>query len=126
MLVTFSKTSYFIDKAEQRGATYEAGRLFEDFLNKRLNSKTIRVHVVFIPVSRDRIFKDLAEGRGDIAAANLTITPDRRDRVDFSAPLLDGVRERVVTGPDQPAVTSVDDLSGREIYVRRSSSSSRA
>ena len=122
MLVTFSKTGYFIDKADQRGATYEAGRLFEEFLNQRLKSKTIRVHVVFIPVSRDRIFKDLAEGRGDIAAANLTITPDRRERVDFSAPLLEGVRERVVTAPDQPAVTTVDDLSGREIYVRRSSS----
>ena len=122
MLVTFSKTNYFIDVAEQRGATYEAGRLFEEFLNRRLNSKTIRVHVVFIPVSRDRIFKDLADGRGDIAAANLTITPDRQDRVDFSAPLLDGVRERVVTAPDQPAVTTVDDLAGREIYVRRSSS----
>ncbi|HEX5216061.1 MAG TPA: lytic transglycosylase F [Vicinamibacterales bacterium] len=122
MLVTFSKTNYFIDLAEQRGATYEAGKLFEEFLNRRLNSKTIRVHVVFIPVSRDRIFKDLAEGRGDIAAANLTITADRRDRVDFSAPLLEGVRERVVTAPDQPAITTVDDLSGREIYVRRSSS----
>jgi hypothetical protein len=49
-------------QGDQRGATYEAGKLFEEFLNQRLKSKTIRVHVVFIPVSRDRIFKDLAEG----------------------------------------------------------------
>jgi hypothetical protein len=26
MLVTFSKTNYFLDKAEQRGLTYEAGK----------------------------------------------------------------------------------------------------
>jgi membrane-bound lytic murein transglycosylase MltF len=51
MLVTFSRTNYFLDKATQRGITYEAGKMFEDFLNKRLGSKTIRVHVAFIPVT---------------------------------------------------------------------------
>ena len=36
VLVTFNKTNYFVDKADQHGATYEAGKLFETFLNKRL------------------------------------------------------------------------------------------
>src|SRR6185503_16587061 len=76
VLVTFSKTNYFVDRAEHRGLTYEAGKLFEAFLNDRLKAKTARLQVVFIPVSRDRIFEALAEGRGDIAAARLTITPE--------------------------------------------------
>lgn len=121
MLVTFSKTNYFLDKAEQHGATYEAGKLFEQFLNDRLGSKTLHVQVVFIPVSRDRIFQALADGRGDISAANLTVTQEREKRVAFATPFLSDVREVVVTPADQPSVTTAADLSGREVHVRRSS-----
>jgi membrane-bound lytic murein transglycosylase MltF len=122
LLVTFSRTNYVIDGAEQHGLTYEAGRIFEEFLNKRLGSPAIRIHVAFIPVSRDRIFQALAEGRGDIAAANLTITPEREKLVDFGTPLLNDVREVVVTAADQAPVSRVEDLAGREVHVRRSSS----
>jgi membrane-bound lytic murein transglycosylase MltF len=121
VLVTFSKTNYFLDQATQRGASYDAGRLFEEFVNKRLGTKTIKVHVAFIPVSRDRLLEALAEGRGDIAAANLTITAERQKRVDFAVPWAE-VNEVVVTGPGQAPVTQVEDLSGRDVHVRRSSS----
>jgi membrane-bound lytic murein transglycosylase MltF len=122
MLVTFSKTNYFLDGPEQHGATYDGARLFEEFLNKRLQSKHIRVQIAFIPVSRDRLFSALVEGRGDIAAANLTITPERQKLVDFSLPIVADVRELVVTGADEPPVNSPEDLSGRKVHVRRSSS----
>jgi ABC-type amino acid transport substrate-binding protein len=122
MLVTFSKTNYFMDGIEQRGATYDAAKLFEEFLNKRLQSKHIRVQIAFIPVSRDRLLPALAEGRGDIAAANLTITPARQQIVNFSLPVAADVRELVVMAPGQPPVHSREDLSGRKIHVRRSSS----
>jgi ABC-type amino acid transport substrate-binding protein len=65
---------------------------------------------------------DLVEGRGDIAAANLTITPQRLKLSDFSAPLLTGVDEIIVTGPKAPRIKTVDDLAGKEIFVRASSS----
>jgi membrane-bound lytic murein transglycosylase MltF len=122
LLVTFSKTSYFIDRAEQHGATYEAGRMFEEFVNARLKTGTVRVHVLPIPVARDRLFEALAEGRGDVAAANLTITPERQKVVDFATPFVSDVRELVVTSADQPGVASVEELSGRQVHVRRSSS----
>jgi membrane-bound lytic murein transglycosylase MltF len=122
MLVTFSKTNYFLDGPEQHGATYDGGRLFEEFLNKRLQSKHIRVQIAFIPVSRDRLFSALAEGRGDMAAANLTITPERQKLVDFSLPIVADVRELVVTAANEPPVNSPEDLSGRKVHVRRSSS----
>src|SRR5262249_34823162 len=56
-----------------------------------------------------------------IAAANLTITPERLKQVDFGTPLFENVRELVVSAPDQPALMSADDLSGREVHVRKSS-----
>jgi membrane-bound lytic murein transglycosylase F len=63
----------------------------------------------------------LLDGRGDIVVAGLTATPERQERVAFSAPLA-FVQERVVTRAGTPAVTTLDDLAGRTIAVRRSSS----
>jgi membrane-bound lytic murein transglycosylase MltF len=122
VLLVHSKTFYFIDRGRQRGATYDFMRLFEDDLNRRLKTGNLRVHVVFIPVGRDELIKGLVEGRGDIAAANLTITPERREQVDFSDPLGSGVNEIVVTGPASPPIRTAQDLSGQEVFVRQSSS----
>jgi ABC-type amino acid transport substrate-binding protein len=72
-------------------------------------------------VSRDKIIPALLAGHGDIAAANLTITPERRKQVDFSAPVYSDVSEIVVTVPSSPKIASIDDLSGKEVFVRRSS-----
>jgi ABC-type amino acid transport substrate-binding protein len=64
----------------------------------------------------------LLNGLGDIAVANLTITTERQKQVDFSNPFLGGVKELLVTGPAAPPINSIDDLTGKEIHVRRSSS----
>ena len=122
VLLVYSKTFYFIDRGRQRGITYDFMRAFEDDLNRRLGSGHLRVQVVFIPVSRDELIPGLVQGRGDIAAANLTITDERREQVDFSTPIATGVSEIVVTGPASPAIQSVQDLAGQEVFVRKSSS----
>jgi membrane-bound lytic murein transglycosylase MltF len=122
VLVSLSKTFYFLDKADQRGLTYELMKAFEGHLNQQLELKTREVHMVFIPVRRDELLPALMEGRGDIAAANLTITEERRKQVEFSDPWLEDVSEIVVTGPAAPALAGLEDLAGREIRVRRSSS----
>jgi membrane-bound lytic murein transglycosylase MltF len=122
VLVVPSKTFYFVDRGEQRGVTYEALREFEKFVNTELNTKTLRVNVVIIPSRRDQLMPFLEEGRADIAAANLTITPERLKSVDFSDPAASGVSELVVTGPSAPHLSTLDDLAGNEIHVRKSSS----
>jgi membrane-bound lytic murein transglycosylase MltF len=78
--------------------------------------------VVFIPVRRDQLLPALAAGKGDIAAANLTITPERQTLVDFSAATLSDVSEVVVAGPASPTIAGLDDLAGKEVFVRKSSS----
>ena len=121
-LVTYSKTYYFLDGPVQKGATYEGFKLFEDWLNKELGTGNLKVHVMLIPVPRDRLLPSLNEGLGDIAASGLTITAERSKLVDFSDPLLQNVKEIVVTGPAAPRLETLDDLGGKEIYVRTSSS----
>lgn len=121
-LVVYSKTFYFVDGAEQHGSTYEGLKEFENVINKQLATGALKVHVAFIPVTRDQLLPALTEGRGDIAAGNLTITGKRSDSVDFSDPIMTGVSEVVVTGPSAGPVASLDDLAGKEVHVRKSSS----
>jgi len=122
VLVAYSKTHYFIDKGTQRGIAYEGMKKFEDELNAKLKKGHLRVNVVFIPVSRDELLPRLVEGRGDVAAASLTITPEREKLVDFVHPSITNVNEIVVTGPKSPKIATLDDLAGQEVFVRPSSS----
>ena len=121
-LVTYSKTNYFLDGFKTRGVTHELLKEFEKYLNKKLKSKHLKIHVLAIPVARNQLIPALLEGRGDIAAAALTISPDREEQADFADALYKGVNEIVVCGPGVPKPSSIKDLSGKEIYVRRSSS----
>jgi membrane-bound lytic murein transglycosylase MltF len=122
-LVPYSKTLYFVDLGgTQRGISYDFMRGFETDLNKRLGLGNLPVHVVFIPVSRAQLLPWLLAGKGDVAAANLTITPERRRQVDFVVPGARDVRELIVTGPGAPAIAKLDDLAGKELYVGRATS----
>lgn len=122
ILVPYSKTIYFIDKGEQFGTAFEFGREFDKWLNKGKKKQTEHIVVAFIPTSRGKLLRALNEGHGDIVAGNLTITPERRNVVDFTAPVVANVREVLVTGPAAPAITAIEDLSGKDLYVRKSSS----
>jgi membrane-bound lytic murein transglycosylase MltF len=122
ILTVYSKTFFFVDKGTQRGIVHDVGRRLEDEVNRQLKTKHLRVNVAFVPVSRDELLPALVAGRGDIAAANLTITPERLQTVDFIDPWTADVNEIVVTGPHSPPIASLDDLAGKEVFVRRSSS----
>jgi membrane-bound lytic murein transglycosylase MltF len=122
VLVVHSKLFYFLDEGQQRGVTYEALQAFEQHLNRKLKTKTLKINVIPIPVARDQLLPALVSGRGDIAAAGLTITEARRASVDFSAPFAEEVEEIVITGPNAPALATLHDLAGKTVWVRRSSS----
>lgn len=128
VLTTYSKTFFFINKGTQRGVTHDMFMEFERELNARLlkedklKQRHLKVRIIFVPVARDRLFKALNEGRGDIAAANLTITPDRQKHVDFTLPLYPNVQELLLSGPYSPRVDTLEQLSGKTVFVRRSSS----
>ena len=122
VLVTYSKTNFFLDGGTQRGITTDILREFEKQLNKELKLGSRQLHVAAIPVLRDQLIPFLEEGRGDLAIAALTITPERARRVDFSTPSWRNVSELVVTGPQSPKVTTLDDLAGKRVFVRPSSS----
>ena len=122
VLTAFSRTQYFIDRGTPRGTAYDQGKLLEDALNKKFGTGRLMVHVQFVPISRNELLPALLEGKGDIVMADLTVTPERLNVVDFTAPWIGGVDEIVVTSPKADAMATADDLSGKEVFVRESSS----
>lgn len=99
---------------------YEAFQQFEKDLNLKLKTGELKVNVVLIATRRDQLAERLLEGKGDIVAANALITEERLGQVDFTKPTMAGISELIVTGPGGPEIASMDDLSGKELYVQRS------
>ncbi len=122
VLVTYKKTEYFVVNGQQRGFEYELMEQFENYINKGNKKGGLRVDVVYIPVPFESLISSLVEGRGDVAAAGLTITPQRQKQVAFTTPYLQDVSEVVVTRGSDDSIRTIDDLSGRIAYVLSGSS----
>ena len=122
LIVPYSKTIFFIDKGDQWGTAAEWGDELDKWLNKGKKSQLEHIQVAFVPTPRGELLTALNEGRGDVVLANLTITEGLLEKVDFTDPALKNVHEILVTGPSAPAIGKLEDLSGKTVYVRQSSS----
>ncbi len=92
----------------------------EEFLGSlafSLDLKLVRVTVNGL----DELLPSLLEGKGDLIAANFTVTPQRKAQIDFSVPVTI-VREQLVTRQDDDTLHKPADLKGCTIVVPRSSS----
>ena len=119
----FSRTFYFLDGAAQRGLSYEYTKLYEEKLNESLGRKSgDKVFVIVLPVPRDLLLSQLNDGKVDMVAAQLTVTPERSRIVDFTNPTRTGVNEIFISGPGSQPVNSVGQLAGKTVFVRRNSS----
>ena len=119
LLVLYNKTGFFYDKGRPRGVVPDIADELEVYLNKKLKTGAKKFKVVFIPVTPAQIEKDLNEGYGDIIAVVVAVTPEREKRLDFSIPIISNLKLVVVSEKSAPQISSVEDLSGKEIYVNR-------
>lgn len=122
VLVTYKKTEYFVVKGQQRGFEYELMEQYERAVNKGRKKGQPHIDIVYIPVPFERLIPSLIKGRGDVAAAGLTVTPARREKVAFTIPYVTDVSEVVVTHKSNTSIRSLNDLSGRIVYVLSGSS----
>jgi membrane-bound lytic murein transglycosylase MltF len=122
MLVAMDRTHFYMDGGRQKGIVADAIVEFERWLNAELKTpKNLKIQAVVVPIRRDQAFAALNEGRGDVIANYLTETPERRKLASFASAGFT-VNEVLVTRSDAPPANTVEQLSGREIYVRPGSS----
>ena len=125
VVVPYSRSLYFNDKGREMGFSAETVRDFERWINKKYVKVLgkIPLTVLIIPETRENLLPDVVRGEGDIAVGNLTVTEQRLKTVDFASPPdWISVNELVITGPKSSAIVSAEDLSGKTVHVRKSSS----
>ena len=122
VLTTVNRTNFFISDGHLVGYEYALLKDYERYLNKRINDEHLNIVLQFVPVARDKLLPYLVKGYGDIAAAGLTITVERQAEAAFTQPYLTGIDEIVVTRKGAYEFQDILDLSGRTIFVRKSSS----
>lgn len=103
---------YYIYRGKAMGFEYDLAKAFADRLG---------VELEILTPGWDGLFPALQKGRGDLVAASLTITEQRQEKMDFSAPYLP-IRQRIIYHRDNRAPRTIEDLAGRAIHVRRGSS----
>ncbi|MDE3000118.1 MAG: transporter substrate-binding domain-containing protein [Gemmatimonadota bacterium] len=113
MITRNNAMTYFIHRGLQVGFEYE-------LMKKFASEHGLRLEVV-IPNSHAELLSYLNDGKGDVVAAAMTITPERQAEADFTWPYNE-VEEVVVVREDDNSIDSIRDLAGRTFYVRGSSS----
>jgi len=124
-LIHYSSTSYFIYKGVPQGFEYELLSLYADHIGTTLEVVPIK--------SLDSVFIELNKGIADIAAANLTVTEERKEQVYFTHPVLITKQVLIQRKPanwkklkkkqvEDSLVRSVHELAGKKIVVREHSS----
>ncbi|NCC23856.1 MAG: transporter substrate-binding domain-containing protein [Deltaproteobacteria bacterium] len=122
VLTSFSRTNFYIEQGQLSGFEFGLLKEYEKYLNKERSRKELPVVFEFIPLPQSLLLPALKAGYGDIAAAGLTVTEARMEEAAFTKSYLSGISEIVIGHAEAPPIHTLDELSGRDVMVRPSSS----
>jgi membrane-bound lytic murein transglycosylase MltF len=117
VLVVPSRSGFFYDQGQPQGIYYEAFNEFQRFVNQKYKTGSLTINVKYLPVGLQQLEQALMQGRGDVIGFPLIITPEREQSALFTTPIDPKVKEVIVTGPTLSSVSSLEDLSGQEVYA---------
>ena len=104
---------YYIYRDQVMGFEYELASAFADFLGVRLKIIIAREWEDMVP--------KLLRGEGDIIAASFTITPKRKQQIQFSNPYME-IQQQIIVNRDNNRIRKLADLAGEKIHVRKGTS----
>lgn len=113
VLTRNNAVSYFLYKGTQQGFDYELMKLFAKENGLRLD--------VIVPPDASDLIPWLLQGKGDVIAAQMTVTDARREKVAFSEPYA-FADEVLIQKAGAPPIANPSELKGQAVHVRRSSS----
>jgi membrane-bound lytic murein transglycosylase MltF len=116
-IVIINPIDFFYLSGRPHGIQYESLQEFEKFINQKLETGSLPIRVIFLPMRPDQLEAALTEGLGDFIAHPVVITPERERRLAFSTPIQKDVSQVVVTGSAHANLTSFDSLAGEPIYA---------
>lgn len=122
VLVSYNRTNFFHTDKGPRGIEYELMTAYEKYLNRGPRKERFKTHLVFLTRPFNQLITALTLGEGDIVASGLTITPERKQLVDFTAPYIKNVNEILVSYKGAKPITRIEELAGEQIIVVANSS----
>jgi membrane-bound lytic murein transglycosylase MltF len=117
VLVTYSRTNFFLSEGRLRGFEYEMFNELEQELAKRPSTGHPPLKLAYFPVPFDELLDALRDGHGDVAAASLAVTEERERIVTFTEPYQRNVDQVFVAHAGLPPIESWDDLGGCSVHV---------
>ena len=119
VLVPFRRPEFFYMEGRPAGMLFEAFLELETALNLRYKTTAAnRIVVSLLPTPMNRLAERMVGGYADIAAYAISITEQHKQAVDFTIPTLTGQKIIVATGPGAPELKTIDDLSGKEVWIQ--------
>lgn len=114
VLTRNNAATYFVWRGQFLGFEYELMKRFAD-------SQGLHLEMV-VPNRWGDLIPTLKTGGGDLIAASMTITDERKKQgIAFTQPY-NKVTEELVARASESGIISINDLNGRSVVVRRSSS----
>lgn len=113
MITRNNAETYFIHRGVQVGFEYELMKRFAEQQGLRLE--------IVIPPSHGDLIPWLNAGKGDVIAAAMTVNDVRVRQAAFTRPYME-VDEVVVVRTDDDLISGPEDLGGKTVHVRASSS----
>ncbi len=108
VLTRNNANSYYIYREQPKGFEYELARSFADYMDWELIIKT---------KEWNKLLKTVNTPQGDIVAAGMTITPERRKKASFSNPYME-IQQQVILHRRKYGINRIDDLDAKKVHVR--------
>ncbi|RZB34466.1 MAG: membrane-bound lytic murein transglycosylase F [Desulfobacteraceae bacterium Eth-SRB1] len=104
---------YYIYRDQPMGFEYDLVNAFADYLGVKLE--------IIISEQWDEMIPALMDGRGELIAASMTITPKRKKRVAFSNGYM-ATQQYIIAHRDNRDIKKAEDLAGKTVHVRKGTS----
>lgn len=124
VLISYNRTHFFgAAKGEgELGFEHDLIKAYEAYLNRGPKQERYQTHVVFLAHPFESLISELNAGHGDLIAAGLKITPETQALVSYTQPYLENINVILVSNKNQPTITRLEELSGKQIMVVSNSS----
>jgi membrane-bound lytic murein transglycosylase MltF len=118
VLVPFRRPEFFYMDGRPAGLLQETFQELESVLNQKYKTTAAnRILVALLPTPINKLRERMKGGYGDIAAGSISISEVNTRDFDFTIPTMTGVKIVPVTGPGAPELKTIEDLSGKEVWV---------
>jgi membrane-bound lytic murein transglycosylase MltF len=118
VMLPFRRPEFFYMDGQPAGILQQAFEELERVLNAKYKTTAAnRILVALLPTRYDQLRERMLGGYADIAAYGISITETNKKVVDFTVPTLTGLKMVLVTGPGAPELKTIEDLSGKEIWI---------